>query len=91
MTNDETTQFYKDLGALCVRYGIAGVAGVWFHGTSDHYGSLVFHAPNNQQMKDITEGIQEMYLTWVRGIYEKAHSEIVANVREVAGPDDTMN
>lgn len=38
MTQEQITNFYAEMAAVCAKYGVEGMAGMWFSGNSDDYG-----------------------------------------------------
>lgn len=67
MTDQEVKAFYRDLGALCKKHKMSGLAGVWFAGEhSDLFGELKFWDIADSRMKLVIEDITDKYQRWAR-------------------------
>ena len=88
MTVEQVKQFYREVGDVCIKHNISGVAGVWFSGEGhDEFGQLQFHDIADSRMGALTRIIAEMYNEWAK-VAIKHTPKPIGNIHEVRRPDN---
>lgn len=63
MTNEETKQFYSEMGAVMEKYNLRGVVGLWFgHGEK---GVMQLFDPTDTGVKIVTGELAKVLATWL--------------------------
>jgi hypothetical protein len=91
MTNDEIKAFYREIGAVCSKYKISGVAGVWFSGNGhDEFGQMLYWDIADSRMKLIIEDLSQKYSYWAK--HTLGHiSRPLGPIREIIRKDSETN
>lgn len=88
MTNEQIKQFYHDLAAICTKYDMQGLVGVWFHKSTDLYGFMKFYDIADTTMKTVVEGLAAR----LQEFCDHQHAgPTVGNVHDVSGSDKQKN
>lgn len=88
MTLEEIKQFYREIGDVCIKHNIAGIAGVWFGGEgSDEMGQLEFYDIANTRMGLLMNMIGDRYKEWARDTVKHVPKPI-GSFREIRRPDN---
>lgn len=70
MTQDEVHKFYSEMAAVCHKYQIQAMVGMWFSGTSDLYGFVKQYDLADTDMKAVADHIANRLEEWADGIYK---------------------
>ncbi len=91
MSNEEIKAFYREIGEVCRKHKLSGLAGVWFSGAGhDEFGQLLFWDVTNTRMKLIVEDLSEKYQYWAK--HTVGHiKRPLGSIRELSQDDDDKN
>ena len=91
MTKEEIKQFYREIGEVCAKHNIGGIAGVWFSGKGhDEFGQMLFWDVADHRMKLIVTDLSEKYQYWAK--HTLAHiPRPLGNIQEITKRDGEVN
>lgn len=89
MTQEQVNAFYHDLGDVCRKHGIQGLAGIWFS-KGEEQGKLAFWNPLDLQTKTLVQCISEKWEQLLRdaGIPAPPVTSVVSGI---SGPQRDKN
>ena len=85
---EQIKQFYRDIGDVCIKHNISGVAGMWLSGEgNDKFGQLVFNNPADSRTGVLMGLIADKYAEWTRDVLKHVPKPI-GTIREVRRSDN---
>lgn len=88
MNNDQVKQFYREIAAVCTKFGVS-LTGMWFEADpGDFYGRIVAADPADTRMTAICDAIADKLKDWTDEIYQGPSAGRIHETTKTPGEDN---